>query len=86
MSECCVVFFGTAVDAPCLVAKDLEAFGIYAGSPLKRIKAWNQGLLELEKRYLTAADHRANPSIIIEQKTKSIFFRRKWDGFYRTFD
>ncbi|MFZ1829926.1 MAG: acyltransferase [Candidatus Competibacteraceae bacterium] len=43
---------GSAVGALCLVAKDLEAFGMYAGSPLKRIKARSQGLLELEKPYL----------------------------------
>ncbi len=39
--------------ALCLVAKDLEAFGIYAGSPLKRIKARSLRLLELEKQYLS---------------------------------
>jgi len=36
----------------CLVAKDLESFGIDAGSRLKRVKAWSQQLLELEKQYL----------------------------------
>lgn len=36
------------------VARDLEAFGIYAGSPLKRIKARSQRLLALEKRYLAS--------------------------------
>ncbi|MFZ1829930.1 MAG: hypothetical protein WAW42_14480 [Candidatus Competibacteraceae bacterium] len=34
------------------VAKDLGPFGIYAGSPLQRIKARSQRLLELEKQYL----------------------------------
>lgn len=34
------------------VVKDLEAFDIDAGSPLKRIKARSRRLLELEKRYL----------------------------------
>ena len=43
---------GTAVGALCLVAKDLEPFGIYAGSPLKKIKARSRRLLELEKLYL----------------------------------
>lgn len=46
---------GTAVGALCLVAKDLEPFGIYAGSPLKRVKAWSQRLLELEKQYLASS-------------------------------
>ena len=55
MSECCVVFLGTVVGALCLVAKDLELFGIYAGSPLKRIKARSQRLLELKKQYLAAS-------------------------------
>lgn len=44
-----------AVGALCLVAKDLEAFGIYAGSPLKRVKARSQRLLELEKPYLASS-------------------------------
>lgn len=43
---------GSAVGALCLVAKDLEPFGIYAGSPLKRIKERSQRFLDLEKRYL----------------------------------
>jgi galactoside O-acetyltransferase len=47
---------GTAVGALCLVSKDLEPFGIYAGSPLKRIKARDKRLLELEKHYLAAGD------------------------------
>lgn len=47
---------GTAVGALSLVAKDLEPFGIYAGSPLKKIKARDKRLLELEKHYLAAGD------------------------------
>ncbi|HRY17036.1 MAG TPA: acyltransferase [Candidatus Competibacteraceae bacterium] len=46
---------GTAVGALCLVAKSLEPFGIYAGSPLKRIKSRSQRLLELEKLYLASS-------------------------------
>ena len=46
---------GTAVGALCLVAKDLEPFGIYAGSPLKRVKARSQRLLELKKQYLASS-------------------------------
>ena len=37
------------------VVKDLEAFDIDAGSPLKRIKARSPGLLELEKQYLASS-------------------------------
>jgi len=47
---------GTAVGALCLVAKDLEPFGIYAGSPLKRVKARSRRLLELEKLYLATVE------------------------------
>lgn len=46
---------GTAVGALCLVAKDLEPFGIYAGSPLRRVKSRSRRLLELEKLYLVVA-------------------------------
>lgn len=46
---------GTAVGALCLVAKDLEPFGIYAGSPLKRVKSRSRRLLELEKLYLASS-------------------------------
>lgn len=42
----------TAVGALCLVAKDLESFGIYAGSPLRRIRSRSRQLLEFEKLYL----------------------------------
>ena len=43
---------GTAVGALSLVAKNLEPFSIYAGSPLKRLKSRSKRLLELEKQYL----------------------------------
>lgn len=43
---------GTAVGALSLVTKDLEPFGIYAGSPVKKIKSRSTHLLELEKDYL----------------------------------
>jgi galactoside O-acetyltransferase len=38
---------GVAVGAMSLVKKDLEAWGIYAGSPLRYIKKRERGLLEL---------------------------------------
>lgn len=47
---------GTAVGALCLVVKDLEPFGIYAGSPLKRVKARSQRLLALERQYLATSE------------------------------
>ena len=43
---------GTAVGALSLVNRPLEPFGIYAGSPLKRIKPRSNRLLELEKLHL----------------------------------
>ncbi len=43
---------GTAVGALSLVKRPLEPFGIYAGSPVKRIKPRSRRLLELEKLYL----------------------------------
>ncbi len=36
------------------VVKDLEAFDIDAGSPLKRLKARSQRWLALEKQYLAS--------------------------------
>ena len=43
---------GSAVGAMSLVAKDLESFSIYVGSPLKRLRSRSKRLLELEKLYL----------------------------------
>lgn len=47
---------GTAVGALSLVNKSLDAFGIYAGSPLKRIRSRDTRLIELEKLFL-AGEH-----------------------------
>lgn len=41
---------GVAIGALSLVAKDCEAFTIYAGSPLKKIKDRKRNLLEMEKK------------------------------------
>lgn len=43
---------GTAVGAACLVRKSLEPFGIYGGSPFKRLKNRSRRLLKLEREYL----------------------------------
>lgn len=43
---------GTAVGAHSLVNKSTEAWGIYVGSPAKRIKERKKDLLELEKKFL----------------------------------
>ncbi len=43
---------GVAVGALSLVAKDLESFSIYSGSPIKLLKSRSKRLLELEKLYL----------------------------------
>lgn len=45
---------GVAVGALSLVTKNCEAFGIYAGSPAKRIKERKRDLLELEKQFLSS--------------------------------
>jgi dTDP-4-amino-4,6-dideoxy-D-glucose acyltransferase len=44
---------GVAVGALSLVKKRCEAFGIYSGSPLKRIAERKRTLLELEERFLS---------------------------------
>lgn len=44
---------GVAVGAMSLVTKDLDSWGIYFGSPAKRIKNRSKNLLELEKLYKT---------------------------------
>jgi galactoside O-acetyltransferase len=43
---------GVAVGALSLIRKDCEAFGIYSGSPAKRISERKRNLLELEKELL----------------------------------
>jgi len=43
---------GTSIGAMSLVLKSTEPWGIYVGSPAKRLKDRNKGLLELEKQYL----------------------------------
>jgi len=43
---------GCSVGANSLITKDLEPWGIYVGSPAKKIKERKKNLLELEKRYL----------------------------------
>lgn len=43
---------GVAVGALSLVTKNCEAFGVYAGNPVRRIKERKRDLLELEKLFL----------------------------------
>ena len=43
---------GVAIGALSLVTKNCEAFGVYAGNPLRRIKDRKRDLLELEQRFL----------------------------------
>ncbi len=45
---------GVAVGALSLINLDCEAFGIYAGTPARRIKERRRDLLELEQRFLAA--------------------------------
>ena len=44
---------GVAIGALSLVTKDCEAFGVYTGNPLRRIKGRKRDLLELEQRFLS---------------------------------
>ncbi len=45
---------GVAIGALSLVTKNCEAFGIYAGSPARRLKERKRDLLELEKAFLSS--------------------------------
>ena len=47
---------GTSVGAMSLVLKSTEPWSIYVGNPAKKFKNRNQGLLELEKKYLENED------------------------------
>jgi len=42
---------GAAIGAQSLVTKNLEAWGVYFGIPVKRLKTRSDALLELEKQY-----------------------------------
>ena len=44
---------GVAIGALSLVTKNCEAFGVYTGTPLRRIKGRQRDLLELEQRFLS---------------------------------
>lgn len=43
---------GAAVGALSLVNRDLEPFGVYAGSPIRRLKDRSRRLLDLEREFL----------------------------------
>ncbi len=45
---------GVAVGALCLVQKNCEAFGIYAGNPARRVKERKRDLLELEQQFMAS--------------------------------
>ena len=45
---------GVAIGALSLVTKGCDAFGVYAGRPVRRIKGRSQKLLELEREFLNA--------------------------------
>lgn len=48
----CVIGEGASVGAQSLVMKSLESWGVYFGSPVKRIKARSKRLLDLEQDFL----------------------------------
>ena len=43
---------GTSIGANSLVLKSTEPWGIYAGSPIKKLKNRKKDLLKLEKEFL----------------------------------
>lgn len=45
---------GAAIGALSLVTKSCEAFTIYAGSPLKRVKSRDRNLLEVERAFMNS--------------------------------
>lgn len=47
---------GVAIGALSLVKEQCEAFGIYAGNPVRRIKERMKDLLELEKNFMSGKD------------------------------
>jgi dTDP-4-amino-4,6-dideoxy-D-glucose acyltransferase len=47
---------GVAVGALSLVKKDCQAFGVYMGSPAKRIAERTRDLLELEKQFINSRE------------------------------
>lgn len=47
---------GVSVGAMSLVTHSLEAWGVYAGIPAKRIKERNKDILELEKNFIVQQD------------------------------
>ncbi|MDD5053067.1 MAG: acyltransferase [Sulfuricurvum sp.] len=47
---------GTSVGAMSLILKSTESWGIYVGSPAKRLKDRRQDLLKLEKQYLASEE------------------------------
>jgi galactoside O-acetyltransferase len=48
----CKIGEGSCIGANSLVIKDLDSWGMYVGSPVKRLKDRKKGLLELEKKFL----------------------------------
>lgn len=48
----CKIGEGCSIGANSLVKKDLDEWGIYVGTPVKRLKDRKKGLLELEKKFL----------------------------------
>lgn len=50
----CSIKEGCSIGSNSLVVKDLESWGVYAGTPVKRLKDRKKGLLELEKKFLAS--------------------------------
>lgn len=50
----CKIGEGSCIGANSLVLKDLDEWGMYVGSPVKRLKDRKKGLLKLEQEFLTS--------------------------------
>ena len=52
---------GSSVGALSLINKNLDAWGVYAGSPARYIKARSKRVLELEKQLLAEIEGQSSP-------------------------
>lgn len=59
-----VLEIGVAIGALSLVKKDCQAFGIYMGTPVKRISNRKRDLLELETKFINSINEERSHQII----------------------
>ena len=56
----CEIAIGCAIGSGSIVTSSTEPWGIYAGSPARRIKERSKGLLDLELQYLAESPYELN--------------------------